>query len=431
MGDTLTPADSDAADALYGRIAWRIMPIVLASYIIAYIDRVNVGFAKLQMLGDLKFSESVYGFGAGIFFLGYFIFEVPSNLILHRVGARIWICRVLVTWGIISAGTAVVRTPTEFYTARLLLGVAESGFFPGMILYLTYWFPSHRRARMVALLLTGSAISGIIGGPISGYILRFFAGGLGLAGWQWLFALEGLPAVLLGIVILFSFEDRVSNAKWLSDEEKGIVAADISHESGAKTHHTIASAFLSPRIWLMAAIYFGIEMGSYATGFWLPTIIRQSGVKDAFHIGLLTAVPYAFALVTMILVGRSSDKTRERRWHLIVPCLVSAIGFVICVYADSIAMSMIGLTLATAGVGTAVPMFWALPTSFLGGIGAAAGIALVNCTGNLGGFFSPAIIGFLKTHTGTLNSGLFLVAACMLASSILIVVLVPAKLVNR
>ena len=407
------------------------MPIVLASYIIAYIDRVNVGFAKLQMLGDLKFSESVYGFGAGIFFLGYFIFEVPSNLILHRVGARIWICRVLATWGIISAGTALVRTPTEFYAARLLLGVAESGFFPGMILYLTYWFPSHRRARMVALLLTGSAISGIVGGPISGYILRFLAGGLGLAGWQWLFVLEGLPAFVLGIVILFSFQDRVSDAKWLSEEEKGAVAADISHESGAKTHQTITSVFLSPRIWLMGAIYFGIEMGSYATGFWLPTIVRQSGVKDAFRIGLLTAIPYAFAFVTMILVGRSSEMTRERRWHLIVPCLVSALGFFICVYADSIAMSMIGLTLATAGVGTAVPMFWALPTSFLGGIGAAAGIALVNCTGNLGGFFSPAIIGFLNTHTGTLNSGLFLVAACMLASSILIVVLVPAKLVNR
>lgn len=427
----MPPADSDATDALYGRIAWRIMPLVLASYIIAYIDRVNVGFAKLQMLGDLKFSESVYGLGAGIFFLGYFIFEVPSNLILHRVGARIWICRVLVTWGIISAATALVRTPAQFYTARLLLGFAESGFFPGMILYLTYWFPSQRRARMVAILLAGSAVSGIVGGPISGYILRFLAGGLGMAGWQWLFVLEGLPAVMLGIVILFSFKDRVADAKWLSDDEKAMVAVDIAGESEVKTHQTIASVFLSPRIWLMGAIYFGIEMGSYGTGFWLPTIIRQSGVKDPFHIGLLTAIPYAFALVAMILVGRSSDKTRERRWHVIVPCVVSAIGFVICVYGDSTVMSMIGLTLATAGVGTAVPMFWALPTSFLGGIGAAAGIALVNCTGNLGGFVSPAIIGVLKTHTGTLNSGLFLVAACMLASSILIVVLVPAKLVNR
>jgi len=407
------------------------MPIVLAAYIIAYIDRVNVGFAKLQMLGDLKFSESVYGFGAGIFFLGYFIFEVPSNLILHRVGARVWICRVLVTWGIISACTALVRTPMEFYAARLLLGFAESGFFPGMILYLTYWFPSEQRARVIAILLAGSAISGIVGGPVSGYILRFLAGHLGMAGWQWLFILEGLPAVVLGMVILFSFQDRVADARWLSEDEKSIVAAQIAQESGAKSHQTVASVFLSPRIWLMGAIYFGIEMGSYAAGFWLPTIIRQSGVKDAFHIGLLTAIPYAFALVAMVIVGRHSDKTRERRWHVIIPCLVSAVGFIVCVYAGSTLVSMIGLTLATAGVGTAVPMFWALPTSFLGGIGAAAGIALVNCTGNLGGFFSPAIMGFLKTHTGTLNSGLYLVAGCMVASSILIFALLPARVVNR
>ena len=430
-GETLSPTDSGAADALYRKIAWRIMPIVFAAYVIAYIDRVNVAFAKLQMMGDLKFSESIYGLGAGLFFLGYFIFEVPSNLILHKLGARAWICRVLVTWGLISMGTALVRTPGEFYLARLLLGLAESGFFPGIILYLTYWFPSHRRAHMVAILLAGSAISGIVGGPIAGYILHFFAGDLRLAGWQWLFILEGLPAVFVGIVILFSFHDRVANATWLSAEEKQVVAAEIAEESRAMTHQTVASVFLSPRIWLMGVIYFGIEMGSYAVGFWLPTIIRQSGVKDAFDIGLLTAIPYTFALVAMIFAGRNSDKTRERRWHVIVPCVVSAVGFVMCAYAGSTMVAMVGLTLATIGVVTAVPMFWALPTSFLGGIGAAAGIALVNCTGNLGGFFSPAIIGFLKDRTGTLNSGLFLIAGCMLASSILIVALVPAKLVNR
>ena len=418
--------------SLYSRIAWRIMPILFIGYIIAYLDRVNVGFAKLQMMSELKFSESVYGLGAGIFFLGYFLFEIPSNVILHIVGARVWICRVLVTWGIVSACTALVRNPWEFYAIRFLLGVAEAGFFPGMILYLTYWFPSHRRGKMVAVLLAGSAVSGIIGGPISGFILRSFAGSLHLAGWQWLFILEATPAMILGIVLLFCLEDRVANANWLSPEEKAVIFAEINEEATAKTHRTILSVFTSPRVWLMGLIFFGIEMGSYAIGFWQPTIIRQTGVKDAFNIGLLTMVPYTFALISMILFGRHADKTRERRWHVVVPSIVAALGFALCTQAgSSTTVAMIGLTMAVVGVVSAIPMFWALPTSFLGGAAAAVGIAFVNCTGNLGGFLSPAIIGFLKDYTGTLNSGLFLVSGCMLASAILIVALVPAKLVNH
>jgi D-galactonate transporter len=421
-----------ANDALYSKIAWRIMPIVLLSYIIAYLDRVNVGFAKLQMMGDLKFSDGVYGFGAGIFFLGYFFFEIPSNLILHRVGARVWICRVLVTWGIVSGCTAFVRTPWEFYAVRFLLGLAEAGFFPGMILYLTYWFPSHRRAKMMSLLMAGNPVSGIIGGPLSGYILHHFSGSRSVAGWQWLFIIEAMPAVVLGVIILFYLDDRVVGAKWLSESEKVVVAAEIAEEASAKTHHTVLSVFASPRVWLMGAIYFCITSGSYAIGFWQPTIIRQTGVKDAFDIGLLTIVPYTLALISMVVVGRHSDEMRERRWHVVLPSLVAALGFVLCTQAgNSTMVAMMGLTMALVGVVTALPMFWALPTSFLGGTAAAAGIALVNCTGNLGGFFSPTIIGILKTHTGTLNSGLFLVSGCMLAASILIVALVPAKLVNR
>ncbi len=408
------------------------MPILFIGYIVAYLDRVNVGFAKLQMIGDLKFSDTVYGLGAGIFFLGYFLFEIPSNIVLHRVGARVWICRVLVTWGLVSAGTALVRTSGEFYAVRFLLGVAEAGFFPGMILYLTYWFPSHRRGKMVAVLLAGSAVSGIVGGPISGYILHYFAGSLHLAGWQWLFILEAAPAVILGVVILFCLEDRVANATWLAPAEKAAVAAEINEEAAMKTHHTILSVFASPRVWLMGIIFFGIEMGSYAIGFWQPTIIRQTGVKDAFNIGLLTMVPYSLALISMILLGRHADKTRERRWHVVVPSVVAALGFALSTQAGSSTMiAMIGLTMAVVGVVSAIPMFWALPTSFLGGAAAAVGIALVNCTGNLGGFLSPAIIGFLKDYTGSLNSGLFLVSGCMLASAILIVAFVPAQLVNR
>jgi D-galactonate transporter len=421
-----------AHDSLYNKIAWRIMPIMFLGYIIAYLDRVNVGFAKLQMLGDLKFSDSVYGFGAGIFFLGYFLFEVPSNVILQKVGARVWICRVFVTWGLVSGCTALVRHPWEFYTVRFLLGVAEAGFFPGMVLYLTYWFPSHRRAKMVAMLMAGNPVSGIIGGPLSGYILRRFAGSRGVAGWQWLFILEAIPAVIVGILVLFYLDNRVANAKWLSQEEKAVIEAEIHEEAGRKTLHSILSVFTSERVWLMCTILFGIVMGSYAIGFWQPTIIRQTGVKDAFDIGLLTMVPYSLALISMILAGRHADKTRERRWHLIVPNIVAALGFVLCTQSgNSTIAAMIGLTMAVSGVVTALPMFWALPTSFLGGAAAAAGIALINCTGNLAGFFSPAIIGFMKTYTGTLNSGLWLVSGCLVGSALLVLALVPAEMVNR
>ena len=432
--DYATPNSAPVSlyDSLYRKIAWRIMPIMLVCYIVAYIDRVNVGFAKLQMLGDLNFSESVYGFGAGVFFLGYFLFEVPSNLILHKVGARVWICRVLVTWGIISGCTALVHTPGQFYAMRFLLGVAESGFFPGH--------------DSVSHVLVSVASASQYGGNSADRkrdlrnprrsCLRlhyaFFAGRHGVAGWQWLFIMEALPAVVLGVVVLFTFDDRVARASWLSPEEKAVVVAEISEEASVKTHHTTLSVFTSPRVWLMGTIYFGIEMGSYAIGFWLPTMIRQTGVKDAFDIGLRTVVPYSLALISMILVGRHSDKTRERRWHVIVPCIVAAFGFVLCTQGNGNPVLVgIGMNLAVAGVVTAVPMFWALPTSFLGGTAAAAGIALVNCTGNLGGFFSPAIVGYLKTHTGTLNSGLYLIAGCMLASALLIVALVPPKLVNR
>ena len=419
-------------DPLYARIAWRIIPIFLISYIVAYLDRVNVGFAKLQMMGDLHFTDAVYGLGAGMFFVGYFVFEVPSNLILHRVGARIWLCRVLITWGIVSGCTALVHTPWQFYTCRFLLGLAEGGFFPGMVLYLTYWFPSHRRARMMAFLMAGNPISGIVGGPLSGYILHYFAHSTVIAGWQWLFIIEAIPAVVLGFVLYLYLDDRVAHAKWLSAAEKAVVATDVAQEGSTKTHLTVASVFISRRVWLMCAILFMIGMGSYAIGFWQPTIIRQTGVKDPFTIGLLTTLPYGLALISMILVGRHADKTRERRWHLAIPNLVAAAGFVLCLHAGSnTPLAMVALSMSVVGVVTALPMFWALPTSFLGDNAAAAGLALVNCTGNLSGFLSPTILGFLKTSTGTLNSGLYLVAACHMAAIFLILVFVPAKLVNR
>ena len=428
---TVVPAGKET-DALFTKVAWRIMPILFIGYIVAYLDRVNVGFAKLQMIGDLHFSEAVYGFGSGIFFVGYFFFEVPSNIILHRVGARRWICRVLVFWGFVSMATAFVHTPVQFYIVRFLLGVSEAGFFPGMILYLTYWFPSHRRAKMVAALMAGNPVSGIIGGPLSGFLMQSAAGGYGLAGWQWLFIIEAAPAVVLGIVILFTLDDRIADAKWLSDDEKATLAAAVAAEASVKTHHSLASVFASPRVWLMCAILFGIVMGSYALGFWQPTIIRQSGIRSPFVIGLLTTIPYTLALVSMLVVGRHADRTRERRWHVAGPALLAACGFLLCTQAGhSTTIAMGGLILAAVGIITALPMFWALPTSFLGGSAAAAGIALINCTGNLAGFVSPTVIGVLKDYTGTLNSGLVLVAASMLTAAVLVLVLVPARLVNR
>jgi MFS family permease len=284
---------------------------------------------------------------------------------------------------------------------------------------------------MVALLLAGNPLAGIIGGPLSGFILHHFTNTQGMAGWQWLFILEAIPAILFGAVIFLFLDNRVVEAKWLSPNERAAVAAEIQAEAETKSHRSVVSAFMSPRIWRLCAIFFGIEMGSYAVGFWQPTIIRQTGVRDAFTIGLLTTIPYATALVALVLTGRHSDRTRERRWHTIVPSLATAVGFLLCTRAGSnTALAMFGLVLAAAGVITAVAMFWALPTSLLGGNAAAAGIALVNCTGNLGGFFSPTIIGFLTTRTGTLNSGLYLIAGCMVASSILIFTLAPGSVVS-
>jgi MFS family permease len=408
------------------------MPLLFVGYVVAYLDRVNVGFAKLQMLNSLHFSEAAYGFGAGLFFVGYFFFEVPSNLLLHKIGARRWIARIMITWAMLSMATAWVSTPLMFYIVRFMLGVAEAGFFPGMVLYLTYWFPAHRRGKMVALLMAGNPVSGLVGGPVSGYIMHSMQGLWGLAGWQWLFIVEALPSAVLGLIILRHLDDRVADATWLSSAEKRLIENEIAADSVTQTHGSVRAVFTSARVWLMCLILFGIVMGSYAIGFWQPTIIRGTGIDDAFVIGLLTMIPYSAALVAMIVAGRHADHTRERRWHVALPALLACGGFIICAFnGQSAVLSMLGLTLATVGVITALPMFWALPTAFLGGTGAAAGIALINCTGNLAGFVSPAVIGWLKTVTHSLSSGLFVVAASLALSALLIVTLVPARLVNK
>jgi D-galactonate transporter len=422
----------DEAELIYSKVAWRIVPLVFLCYIFAYLDRVNVGFARLQMLTDLKFSETAYGVGAGIFFVGYFIFEVPSNLVLQKVGARLWIARIMITWGIISAAMMLVRTPVHFYILRFLLGAAEAGFYPGVVLYFTYWFPSRRRGRIMALFFTGNPISGIIGGPVSGSILQFFGGFLRLAGWQWLFLLEALPTIILGFLIYFILDDHVADAKWLTPQEKAYLDTQTAAEAKGKTHHSLSSVFGSGRVWLLCLIMFGTIMGSYAYGFWLPAIIKQAHVTQPLHIGLLTMIPYVCAVGFLLLSGWHGDKTRERRWHVAGPQCMAAVGFILCgAFRDNAYLAIFGLTLCVCGVITASALFWSLPTSFLGGTAAAAGIAFINATGSLGGFFSPIIIGWLKDYTNSLSSGLYLVAGCLLLSAVLNLTFIPAKLVNR
>jgi D-galactonate transporter len=418
-------------EATYRKVGWRLIPLLLICYIIAYLDRVNVGFAKLQMLNDLGFSDMVYAVGAGIFFIGYFFFEVPSNIILHRVGARVWISRIMVTWGILSAGMMFVTTPTSFYVMRFLLGIAEAGFFPGIILYLTYWYPSHRRGHITSLFMTGIPLSGVIGGPLSGGIMKLFDGHNGWSGWQWMFLLEGIPAIVLGVVVFFFLDDRISRAKWLKPEEAALLEKNIAAEASEKEEESILKVLSSGRVWLMATIYFGFVMGIYGVSFWLPTIIKAMGVADPLQVGMMSAIPYGFAVVVMILVGRSADRRRERRWHVAIPALLGAVGLMLSVtWANDTVLAMAALTLATSGILCTLPLFWSLPTAFLAGTGAAAGIAMINSLGNLSGFISPYAVAWLKELTASTNAGMYLLSGVLVLSAVL-TLMVPARMVNK
>lgn len=423
----MTPPGRTNADvdiALYMRVAWRMVPLLFISYVTSYLDRVNVGFAKLEMVADLRFSDTVYGLGAGVFFLGYFVFEVPSNMILHRVGARNWIARIMITWGVISAATMAVKTPGFFYLSRFALGVGEAGFFPGILYYLTHWFPSNLRARMVAAFLTAIPLSGAIGGPLSGWIMHQFAGRLHLAGWQWLFLLEGIPSVVLGFAVLAWLPDSIRGAKWLDDGEKRRLESAIAEENRAKIDVSIGKVFFHRSIVMLSVAYFIMLPGLYGLAFWMPQIIRNSGVEDVFRVGLLVTIPYCAASAAMVLVGRSSDRMRERRWHLVMCLLACAAGFVLIGLAGTNTWAvMTGLVMATCGTMSTLPVFWTLPTRFLGGTAAAAGIALINSIGNLAGLAVNAAMGALNDVTHSQSAGLYLVAGTQLAAVGIIVTL--------
>ncbi|MDQ2821024.1 MAG: MFS transporter [Pseudomonadota bacterium] len=401
------------------KITWRIVPFIMLLYFIAYIDRVNIGFAALSMKSDLGFSASVLGFGAGIFFWGYFIFEVPSNIILHKVGARIWIARVMVTWGIISGCMVFVSSPTSFYIMRFLLGAAEAGFFPGIILYISYWFPAGRRAGVTAFFMAAAPISTALGSPLSAALLEMH-GVMGLAGWQWMFVLEAIPALILGVVVFFYMTDRPEQARWLKVDERTWLVNRMNAEAAAKgtsENHSILKALANPQVLALSLIYFGTSAGLYTLGIWAPQIIKQLGVST-MTVGYLNAIPPIVSVVAMILWSRHSDRTGERTWHVILACLTASAGLAIAANSHGMVGLIVALTIVNVGISCAKPPLWSMPTTFLSGAAAATGIAAINSLGNLGGFVGPAMIGWIKDKTGSYNGGLYFVSGLLLISAI-------------
>lgn len=405
------------------KVAWRIVPFIMLLYFIAYIDRVNIGFAALEMNKDLGFSPAVFGFGAGIFFWGYFLFEVPSNIILDKVGARLWIARVMITWGIVSGGMAFVWDATSFYVLRFLLGAAEAGFFPGIILYLSYWFPARRRAAVTSLFMAAAPLSVVLGSPVSSALLELH-GLLGLSGWQWMFILEAVPAVILGGVVLVYMTDRPEKARWLTEEERvwlvETMNAEVANKDKAK--HSVWSGLANIRVLALALVYFGTSAGLYTLGIWAPQIIKSFGLSN-MEVGFMNAIPPTVAVIAMYLWAWNSDQSGERTWHVVIACLVAAIGLALAGISSSVLAVVAALTLVNVGISAAKPPLWSMPTLFLSGPAAAAGIATINSIGNLGGFVGPAMIGWIKDQTGSFVGGLYFVAGLLIFSAALTLIL--------
>ena len=400
-----------------GKVAWRLLPFLFLLYLINILDRVNVSMTRLQMMPDLGMCEGAYAFGAGAFYIGYVVFEVPSNLILARVGARRWISRIMISWGLITCALMAVQEPWHFYVLRILLGFAEAGFFPGIILYMTYWFPTRLRARTVAFFMAASPLTGALGNPLAGAIMNFMNDLAGLQGWQWVFVLEGAPAVVLGVIVLFYLTDRPEQASWLTAAERDWLADHVGGEEKARRQvhgMTLFQAMAHPRVWHLIFLYFTVAVASNAFGFYQPKLIdeRIHGL-DPFEVGLLAAIPNLCAMAAMIANGLHSDRTGERRWHVAIPAFVSAIGWIMCAYLDSPAWFIFSLALMQVGIMSMLPTFWSLPTAFLSGAAAAAGIALINSVGNLGGVVAPNILGQFKEITGSFTGGLLTIAAIM------------------
>jgi len=402
------------------RITLRLIPFMFILYIVAYLDRVNVGFAALQMNADLNLSHAAFGFGGGIFFIGYFLFEIPSNLILYKTGARRWIARIMITWGLIASAMMFVTGPRSFYVLRFLLGLAEAGFFPGMLFYLTGWFPRKYLARNVALFMTATALAGVVGGPVSGALLEMH-GFSGLAGWQWLFLLEGIPAALLGIVVFFYLPDKPQNASWLPAEEKEWLEKKLENErleKAAEPERRLWPALKSGRVWALCLIYFTLVVGMYGIAMWLPMMLKSATGFSSFLVGMTSIIPYLIAAVFMVFIGYLSDRTGERKRFLAGSLVLAALGFALSISASSPAGSIAGLGMAAAGIWGALGPFWALAGSFLSGVAAAGGFALINSIGNLGGFAGPTLVGVFRSATGSYATGLGFLGFLTLAGGI-------------
>lgn len=410
----------DRADVILRRAAWRLIPVMMLMYVVSYLDRTNISFARLTMGADIPgFTPEVYGFGAGIFFWGYFLFEVPSNLVLDKVGARVWMCRIMVTWGLLSMATAFVTGPTSFYVVRFLLGAAEAGLYPGMILYMTYWFPQATRGRFIALFLAAVPLASVIGAPLSGFLLD--VRGLGLSGWQWLLILEGMPSVLLGIAVLWLLPDRPNTAQWLTQEEKEIVAARLAAEPNGEIHG-FWELLRDKRIWILIIPDFSIVIGLYGLGLWMPQIISSMGFTH-LQTGFLVALPYLLAMGAMVLVGASSDRRGERVFHVAASALTAALGLVGAALFTAPVLVVASFCLASMGIYSALAVFWTLPTAILRGMAAAGGLALLNSFANLGGFFGPDLMGRLYAATGNYTLGLLLLAGMETLAAISVVII--------
>lgn len=405
------------------KVTRRIIPFAFICYVVAYIDRVNIGFAARELQRDLSLTDTTYGIGGGLFFLGYCLFEIPSNLVLERVGARLWMARIMVVWGLVSMATMFIYDTTSFYTARVLLGIAEAGFFPGIVLYLTYWIPASERARNNALFMMAAPIAMIVGAPVSQALLKL-DGRLGLEGWQWLFVVEGFPAVVLGVMALWVFTDRPAHATWLTAEERQWLTHTMEAERAARSAHdraTLMRSLTSGKVWLLSFAYFLNALVTYGVFLWLPKILEDaSGFKD-MRLSLITAIPFVIALVGMVVIGAHSDRTGERKGHVAACALTAATGLILAVvFRDNVPLLVLSFALSQLGQRSVMSVFWSIPPMILGGTAAAAGIALINSIGNLGGAFGPSVMGWLREGTNSYSAGLLVLAAALVIEAILI-----------
>ncbi|MDE2414220.1 MAG: MFS transporter [Comamonadaceae bacterium] len=431
MGASARPqAGAQELDWVYRKIIWRLIPFLMVLWVLAWIDRVNIGFIKLTMLDELKWSEAVYGLGAGIFFLGYFFFEVPSNLLLQKIGAKKTIMRITIGWGLTSIAAMFVKTPEQFYFVRFLLGVFEAGFYPGIILYLTYWFPGTRRAKAFGMFMSASAFAGVIGGPLAGSIMTGMHGINGWSGWQWVLLIEGIPSVIAGFVTYFYLTNKPEDAQWLTARERQLVHEDLQRDGQAQgeREHSMLASLKSGRIWLLILIYFCIIAANSSLTFYGPTLVKEVGFTSPVAVGWIMALAYLCGAAGMIWNGFHSDKHQESRWHCGMAAALGAAALVgVALFLGNSAMAvLVGLTLAIIGTMSAIPVFWQMPNYFLAGTAAAGGVALINSIANLAGFGAPWMLGIIKTSTGSLSPGLYVVAAVEICATLLILACIPA-----